>query len=80
MTANELKQAAALAILAMSDSDKEAFIAMMEGGNDDAATTAAQSFAIEGAQRQVRMAHMALESSSIMGDLTEAVYDTMAAA
>lgn len=80
MTANELKKAAALAILAMSDSDKEAFIAMMEGGNDDAATTAAQSFAVTGARRQVTLAHMALESSRVMEGLTELVYDTMAAA
>lgn len=77
MTAHQIKQAAELAILAMSDADKSAFIDMVDAG-DNLASDVAKSFAVEGTNRQVTMAHMALENSGIMRALTELTYDRMA--
>jgi hypothetical protein len=79
MTNEQITQAAAAAIRAMSPEARAAFIAMVEAGKSSAAQTVAQAYAVEGVSRQVRMASMALESSNIMSALTDVVSEKIAA-
>ena len=79
MTNEQIMQAAKLAIAAMDEKTRAAFIQAFEDGNTEVSETIATSFAIEGAQRQIRLCHAALESSRIMDGVCDIVYDMVAA-
>ena len=79
MTTDQITQAAEAAIRAMSPEARAAFIAMFEAGDRNASQAVAQAYAFEGVSRQIRMASMALEKSSVMIALTEIVADQIAA-
>jgi hypothetical protein len=78
MTNEQIIQAAKLAVVAMDEKTRAAFIEAFEEGNTEVSEAIATSFAIEGAQRQIRLCHAALESSRIFEGVCEIVYDKLA--
>ena len=79
MTDAQIIQAAKLAISAMDEAARAAFIAAFENGNEPATSAIATGYAVEGVSRQIRMCSMALENARIMDGLCDLVYDVIAA-
>jgi Rad3-related DNA helicase len=79
MTEAQIMQAAKLAISAMDEATRAAFIAAFEAGNETVSGAIATGYAVEGVSRQIRMCSMALESGRVMDGLCDLVCDVIAA-
>jgi hypothetical protein len=73
MTADQIKEAAILAVCAMDDNARSAFIAAYEAQNNTATNAMSIGYAFEGASRQIRLASMSLENSKTMDGLVKLV-------
>lgn len=69
MTNEQIMQAAKLAIMQMSDKDKDAFIKLFEGGHDEICMDAAKGFALKGIGNQQILASKAMDNIPAMSDL-----------
>ena len=75
MNAEQATTAAKAAIRAMSPEARAAFMRMVENGETTKAQQVVHAYAVEGINRQVRLASLCLESSRVMDGLIEVVYD-----
>jgi hypothetical protein len=71
--------AAKSAISVMSPEMQARFIELFEAGQHTQTQNIAQAYAVEGVNRQARLASAALESGRIMSGLVEIVYDQVSA-
>jgi len=71
--------AAKAAIRAMKPEARAAFMKMVENGETEKAQQVVHAYAVEGINRQIRIASLCLESSRVMDGLTEVVYDKITA-
>lgn len=69
MTNEQIMHAAKLAIMQMSEKDKDAFIQLFEAGHHDLCMDAAKGFALQGIGNQQILASKAMDNIPAMSDL-----------
>ena len=69
MTNEQIMQAAKLAIMQMSEKDKDAFIKLFEAGHHEICMDAAKGYALQGIGNQQILASKAMDNINAMSDL-----------
>ena len=69
MDNEQMAQAAKLAIMQMSDKDKDAFTKLFETGHDDICMVMSKGFALQGIGNQQILASKAMDNIQAMSDL-----------
>ena len=77
MNKEQATTAAKAAIRAMEPEARAAFMKMVENGETEKAQQVVHAYAVEGINRQIRLASLCLDSSAVTEALTEVVYDKL---